>query len=465
MFNRRDFLKTSVLGAGAIALPPSLQTLAAERTGNQVVGSQPKRFIFIRKSNGAPPHHLVLPSFSDAQKAKEAERLPFEVELAKHELPVFLQELSAYKDELTILQGLSAKMSINGHNSWHSVMGLCKAKYGAISTLKRASIDFELAKLFPSPLGHVELSFAGDRHGIVPGFSIPSPFQTNYCYADPITAYENLFKCVLKPDEMQMDNIMLAYLQQREAAKLISKSSADKRAYEVHAESVGAIRSNNKQLTDLGAKIAKHLPDREFIYDKGSQSSASVDRQDAMTEVMVGLLESGLVNVVTYTIDDLDTKQTGLPGIPYEQVGLHKVGHHGSYGGMGSDKIRELIGIQHVKQVKTIVERLKAQPEGNGTMFDNTMVMYFPEGGEAHHAQGTESPWVIISGRNMKLDMAGRYIRMPYYLTEGHQTLGNWYTTLLNAHGNSIPHYGDLDPAMSRKKLPQEGPIKQLLKA
>ena len=95
----------------------------------------------------------------------------------------------------------------------------------------------------------------------------------------------------------------------------------------------------------------------------------------------------------------------------------------------------------------------------------NTMIMYFPENGETHHGIGTESPFVIMSGKNCALDIAGRYIRLPYLGEPGHKTLGNWYTTLLNAHGNPIEHYGDLDVEMSRKKLDQVGAIRQFLKA
>ncbi len=98
-------------------------------------------------------------------------------------------------------------------------------------------------------------------------------------------------------------------------------------------------------------------------------------------------------------------------------------------------------------------------------MFDNTTIMYFPENGEKHHSSGVESPWVVMSGKNCNLDMSGRYIRMPYHATEGHQTLGNWYTTLLNGHGNPIHHYGDLDSEMTQLRLPQEGSIKRFIKA
>ena len=70
---------------------------------------------------------------------------------------------------------------------------------------------------------------------------------------------------------------------------------------------------------------------------------------------------------------------------------------------------------------------------------------------------------VIMSGRNSKLDIAGRYIRLPFHGTDGHKTLSNWYTTLLNAYGSPIKHYGDLDLTMQRNRLPQEGAIGQLM--
>jgi hypothetical protein len=47
--------------------------------------------------------------------------------------------------------------------------------------------------------------------------------------------------------------------------------------------------------------------------------------------------------------------------------------------------------------------------------------------------------------------------------TAGTVTLGNWYTTLLNAHGNPIKHYGDLDIEMSRLKYDQMGAISRFI--
>jgi len=69
----------------------------------------------------------------------------------------------------------------------------------------------------------------------------------------------------------------------------------------------------------------------------------------------------------------------------------------------------------------------------------------------------------VMACENCRLNIHGRYIRLPYHGTEGHKTIGNWYTTLLNAYGNPIKHYGDLDLEMSRKKLAQTGAIEQLM--
>lgn len=459
MNRRRDFLKTSALGAGAMALAPSFNQLLAASAGT----GAPKRFIFIRKSSGIRPAEIALPDFSDKDKALDEKKQALEVDLDKHELPKWLRGLDAHKEHMTILQGLSAKMSENVHYSFSSVMGCFKSNRNTLSAIKRATIDFELAKLFPSPFGHVELSFAGGRSGIVSGYSAPSQQTRNYCYADPDTARSELFKSVLNPEAVNSDNDMLSFLQGREGLKASGIKGHEKRRQEMQIESIHAIRERNKKLIKLSGSLARHLPDLAPVHANGGANASTPEKQAAMTDVLIAALKAGLTNVVTYTIDDLGTPVTGLPGNETDRVGIHPLGHDEAFGGVPAWKTREQIRISHVNQIKTIVEKLKQAPEGNGTMFDNTMIMYFPENGETHHGIGLESPFLIMAGNNCNLDISGRYVRLPILGTEGHKTLGNFYTTLLNAHGNPMEHYGDLDLEMARKKLDQTGAIKQFM--
>jgi hypothetical protein len=463
MKTRRDFLQATVLGAGALSLTPRLDAFGNE----PAAGGVPKRFVFIRKSNGERPNEVALPSLSAKDKAAEEKKQPLEVDLTKHELPVYLRSLEKHRSNLCILQGLSCMMSENGHYSYSSIMGVFKSNRDSLSGIKRATIDFELAKLFPSPFGHIELSLTGNysthRTGIVSGYSASGPHQRNYCYADPMTAYNELFRAVTNPSVVNSDNAMFKFLESDESFKASLLQGYEKLKLSNHINSIEAIEARNLKLSKMAGSIAKHLPKIDKVHENGGPTATAPQKQEAMTEILIAALITGLTNVVTYTIDELSTPMRGLPGNEGDNVNIHGIGHNGSFSGVPADKIRENIRILHMKQVARIVERLKATPEGNGTMFDNTMIMYFPEGGETHHGSGSEAPFVILAGDKCKLDLAGRYIRLPYHATEGHKTIGNWYTTLLNAHGNPIKHYGDFDLEMSRKKLDQVGPIKQFM--
>jgi hypothetical protein len=181
-----------------------------------------------------------------------------------------------------------------------------------------------------------------------------------------------------------------------------------------------------------------------------------VQKQEAFTDVLIASLITGLTNVVTFTVDELSTPITTLPGNK-SRVDLHRLGHS------RDTQLRDLVKASHMAQIARIVSKLKSVQEGNGTMFDNTTIIYMPETGAGHHGPDTEAPMVIMTGDNSMLDIAGRYIRLPFHATEGHKTLSNWYTTLLNAYGNPIDHYGDFDLEMSRKKLDQTGVIAQFM--
>lgn len=460
--NRREFFKTTALGTTSLALTPSFnQLLAAPADG---VASTPHRFVFVRKSNGNLTNQFGLPSFSAEELKSHEEKQAFEVALDKHELPGWLNALDAHKDDMTILHGISMSVSGGGHYSYSGCMGAFKAGRNVLSNIKRATIDFELAKLFPSPFGHIEMSLAvphgrDHRTGIVSGYSAPAPKQRNYCYADPMTAYNELFKSVTNTDEVASDNALLSYLHGQETRRMNGLAGDERLKISDHVDSLQSIRDRNTKVAALGDVIKEHLPEIDPVHANGGPDATLPQKQAAFTDIIVAALASGLTNVVTYTIDDLGTNITSLPEND-EKTNIHAVGH--GQGGR-SAFMRDVIKTHHMKQVNTLVTKLKAIPEGNGSMFDNTTIVYMPETGAGHHNPDNEAPMVIFSGRNSKLDIAGRFIRLPFHGTQGHKTLSNWYTTLLNAYGNPIEHYGDLDLTMQRNRIPQEGAIDQFI--
>ena len=458
MTTRRNFLQSTVLGSGALALSPSFNHLF----GAVKPDLRPHRFIFIRKSNGNIPSLFSLPTFSEEQKNKEQKKVAFEADLDKHELPQWMRALDDHKENMTILNGISMEMSDGGHYSFSGCMGAYRAGRNTLSGIKRTTVDFELAKLFLSPFGHVELSLASGsgttafRSGIVSGFSAPAAHQRNYCYADPQTAYDELFKSVTNTSAVDSENSMLDHLREQEGKRLNGLDGKERTKISNHVDSIQSIRLRNEKVASLTETISRNLPKLDPVHANGGPDATLIEKQDAFTDVMLAALISGLTNVVTYTIDDLGTPIITLPGNK-GRVDLHRLGHSRDF------ELRDIVKASHATQVAKMVTKLKSVPEGSGTMFDNTTIIYFPETGAGHHGPSTEAPMVIMTGKKSKLDIAGRFIRLPFHATEGHKTLGNWYTTLLNACGNPIEHYGDLDLAMSRKKMPQTGPIERFL--
>ncbi|MEM8667070.1 MAG: DUF1552 domain-containing protein [Planctomycetota bacterium] len=467
LINRRELLKSTTLGSAGLALTPCFNHLLGAQPENRFASAKslPHRFVFVRKSNGNLTTQFGLPSFSSEELKRHEEKQPFEVDLAKHELPDWLKGLDGHKENMTILHGISMSVSGGGHFSYSGCMGAFKAGRDILNNIKRATVDFELARLFPSPFGHVEMSLAvphgrDHRTGIVSGYSAPAAKQRNYCYADPMTAFNELFKSVTNTGEADTDNALLDYLHEQESRRLKGLRGDERLKISDQVASLQAIRDRGAKVAALGEKITQYLPKIDPIHAGGGADATLPQKQAAFTDVIVGALASGLTNVVTYTIDDLGTDITSLPE-NNQKTSIHQIGHGGQIS--GAAYMRDVIKTHHMKQIKTLVEQLKLIPEAGGTMFDNTTIIYMPETGAGHHSPDTEAPMVVMSGKNSKLDIAGRYIRLPFHGTEGHKTLSNWYTTLLNAYGHPIEHYGDLDLTMQRNRLGQTGAIDQFM--
>ena len=463
MPTRRDFLRTGLFSAGAMSLMHPSRLAAA------VDAKPPMRFIFMHRGNGLWPKVMVPPTFDETLMQKEQRKQAYEVDLDGHDLPDWMSPLADHVSNLTILQGLSGKMCTTGHHSWCSSLGVFKANE-RVSSIKWATVDFELAKLFPSPAEHIELACfplgggnpRGSLDGIATGFSARGPQQPNYAFGSPRVALQELFKSVstdrTAQTQYQLDRKVMEFIARNEGSTAADLTGFEQSKIRGYADSVEAIRERNRKIDAMADRIRRHVPvlDEKFIDGEVS----TFERQEGHTEVLLGALISGLTNVVAFTVDELGHDYTGITGIEGQKVNMHDIGHNKAIAGVSAEEVRKRCRTHHMTLMSRIVSRLKSVPEAGGTMFDNTMVFYFPDGGETHHSHGTEYPFVVMAGDNVRLNLGRRYIRLPNYNEPGHKTLGNWYTTLLNAFGNPVEHYGALDVAL---KINQTGPIPQFL--
>lgn len=469
MNHRREFIRNAFLAMGGLSLPGVMPRLRADSSPAAAPGAAPMRFIFMHRGNGLFPKVMVPPSFGAKEMDLEKRNLRYEVDLQGHTLPEWMSPLEAHKEHLTILQGLSGKMCTTGHHSWCSSLGVYKANE-RLSSIKWATVDFELAKLFPSPMEHIELACfptdggnaRGGLDGIAKGFSARGPQQPNYAFGGPGIAVDEIFKSVSadKNDQIryQLERKVLEFAAGNQAELARHLAGIEQKKVGNYANSIEEIRERDRKIDLMADAVRRHVPQLESKYLSNDMDTYT--RQVGHTEVLLSSLISGLTNVVAFTVDELGHAYTGIPGIEGEKVNMHDIGHGKPVKGLAAEEIRRRTESHHMELVSRIVTRLKGVPEGKGTMFDNTMIFYFPDSGETHHSHGTEFPFVVMAGANTRLNFGRRYIRLPYWGNAGHQTLGNFYTTLLNAHGNPVKHFGDFDPAL---KGDQTGPIKEFL--
>lgn len=452
---RRDFLKTSSAGLAGLAGFGALPNFGdAKPVASRTPGP---RFIFLRKSNGTFPSELVPPTLSEAEKKKEANKEALDLDLDRHDLPEWMKPISAHKNNLTILQGLSAKMCTMGHSTYQSPLAVSRSAE-RVATITRASVDVILGRMFSSPFEHIELTCAKNEKGVVRGMSSIGPKQPNYAFASPGAAYRNLFAEGVKKDNSQKAQDSLYDFLNQNIARHDNKTLDLIESQKIgnYVNSADALIERNAQLKKMAPQIAANLPQlSKAVLD---DQYTVVEQQFAFAEILVSSFRAGLSNVATFTLDDLGTR---YDGVVKETIQLHDIGHNKALKGTPALEVRSHLRNHHMNVVNKLVEDLKASPEGEGTMFDNTLIMYLPENGEKHHSTGSEVPFLILAGDRVKLNMARRrYIRLPDYDVKGHKTLGNWYTTILNAYGNDIKHYGDFDVSL---KVDQEGAIQQFL--
>ena len=317
MNNRRDFLKQSLMGAGMLSLMQSPRLSLAS-------GKPPMRFIFMHRGNGLWPRVCVPPSLDAEMKEREKRKESIDVDLNHHDLPKWLSPLVEHKENLTILQGLSGKMCTTGHHSWCSSLGVFKANE-RLSSIKWATVDFELAKLFPSPANHIELACfpdgggnaRGSLEGIATGFSASGPQQPNYAFGSPRIALEELFKSVTTDPkartQYQLDRKVLEFVAQNESASANPLVGVEKVKVQNYADSVENIRERNLKIDAMAETIRRHVPKLDAKYLDPSVNT--FDRQVGHAEVLLGALISGLTNVVAFTVDELGHRYTGIPGI------------------------------------------------------------------------------------------------------------------------------------------------------
>ena len=461
--NRRDFLRSTGLGVGALALGPVVQQLQA-----RAKGKAPKvpRFVFVVESNGIPPEQMAPSGIKRKRRTQKPLNGPaklFEASLKDRDLPESLKAITPWKDKVTIVQGLSGRVAGGGHSNNFMALGAFgggRGSSGESKAVMDATIDGALAKHVGGIFPHV-------------GLGISKRLQNSVVYSISAIGENKPLPIVVKPDQA-MGMLFGSVAEGSAKQDFIAKRNlldflkddikrAEKQLVGPEREHLSAylgtfetLDQRQSRLNEIEGTLRKHAPVANDKYT----SAVETDRLDAQFDLAAAALISGLTNVVTLSsaagIRDFDICFTGL-GL---KKGKHHTGHGGGQNGMDWAGVYNYIRKFHFDLIARLAKKLQAIPEGDGNMLDNTVIVYLSDGAEGHHSRCWEWPFVILGNAGGKLK-SGRYVDYPGYGQLGHRTTANLYVTLLNLAGSKAERFGMADPNL--KDLDQTGPLSELL--
>jgi hypothetical protein len=448
-------MKDVALGAGATLLAPVLGQLAAHATGDDRKAIR-KRVIFVMQSNGMMPEHLVpvgVKRRPDGRNERPQNEKLEEISLKDKTLHPALEPLSPFKDRLALLQGLSGRIAYSDHSCNHGALGCYPANRGPMGQ----TIDSALSEALPGIFSHVALGYAS-RETMNYAYSASGPGKAIPIVCSPELAFKSLFGSVAEGTSRkafdQRTNLLdfMADDVKRSQATLVGE---EKQKFDSYLEAFESLRDRQRELLAKTDELKKNAPK---LGDKLTTTTSSLILE-AQFEIATATLLAGLTNVVTLTSGGGGQRFGNFPefGIP----DLHHIGHGGSYEGKTYAQCFVELRQFHTKLIAELAKKLDSVKEGDGTMLDNTLIVYLSDSGDSHHPSLYEWPVVLLGNLGGKLKTNGRYLQFPQYRAKAHRTMANLYCTLLHAAGKPRDKFGVADPGL--KDVDQTGPISDLL--
>jgi hypothetical protein len=448
MLNRREVLTKFSLATSSALLTPILGRLQAEAAGAEL----PKRVVFVVRANGLRPWGLASEGLEKYGEQRHNQETFVDESLTGRKLHETLSALEPVKEQVTIIQGLSGKAGAvsDPHGANFGALGAYRSDNGAPAAAE--TIDGALAKAMPAIFSHLGFKMGNANELIAhPALSALDKGRTLPFYCSPQMAYQELFGSLATSDKLQaaaqLDRHLLDFMVDDVKRVKLKLPGSEKEKLDHYLEGFEALRDRQVKLAKLDDSVRVHIPS---ITDKYT-SAIETHRLEAHFDLAAAALIAGLTKVVTIDADDLDGRYSGL-GLGEKSI--HEIGHLSDDYKKGRDTnftdgtdgvgARNIVRRFQVQLIAGLAQKLAAVPEGDGNMLDNTLIVFFSDAGQQHHANYENFPMVLVGNLGGKLK-TGRFIHYPSYRETGNRTLGSFYTTLLHAVGHPRDGFGQID--------------------
>ncbi len=448
MSSRRRFLKA----AGGAALLPFLPSLdrGRWRLGPSAArAATPKRLVFMYAPNGVPP----------------ATWWPLSAPGAALQLGPAQAALAPWSDRVTVVRGLS--FAARGPGGPHA-RGVGTALTGTqlqpgdmpsndgtlAGWANGPSLDQVLAaRLSPGtmfPTLQVGVRCDHHRSTNMSRLSYGAAGRPIPPVSDPATLWQTLFPEVVEDRAgAGFQGLVLDAVKQQIELVKGAVSAEDRRTLEAHMSHVDAIQT---RLAAMGGGGGCESPAPPVVEDVNGDGSPNPDHDATMERVaelqmdmLVLALACDRTRIATYQFGNAWARMT------YPWIDSPRTNHDLSHA--GDNQVAEqaawtAVTSYHMGMLARLIRGLQAVPDGDGTLFDSTAIVWFTEVAVGNTHSHRNMPYLVAG------DLGGA-LRSGQYIDVGDRFHNDLLVTLMNAMGVQENRFGDADLCT--------GPIEALL--
>ncbi|MCH2209341.1 MAG: DUF1552 domain-containing protein [Lentisphaerales bacterium] len=436
MINRRTMLNGVITGSVGASLASSV--LANENNSNAT--AKPKRVIFFLQNNGFNVAACVPKGMNKSTSLYGAK------------LPESIKPLQPYLDKMHIINGLHGKHCAPTHSAYFGALGGYSG--GELRPPLAETIDYSLSKVMPQTilpqlcLGMGDLS-SMESQPTVANISASGAAKPIYMHCNPNHLYRTLFGSVANGDIKKRYKTKSTLLRDVEILAANGREGlapSDLVLYDSYVNGFSNINNLRGKLDAYSQQLKKYQPEYS---DKYTSPKFETDWHDALLDIGIASLKSGLTNTLTIASGRGDVWGS-WKGVGVETTG-HFLGHMTQEGNEIWHKIRQY----NCRMLIKLMKELESVPEGNGTMMDNTLIVYTSNNADKQHTNGSTWPMILLG------NLGGQFKTGRFTQFDGTRPINAFYASLLHAVGAPCERY-NMDESSAKKLDSGTGPLKEL---
>jgi hypothetical protein len=440
MIRRRTFLERLGLGAGALLLGPSIDRLVRQAHGQT---RRRRRFVLMIQGNGMEHTEFTPPGYRASGQAGTGKEV-FIGELgqlpsmfgAQHPA-IKIREpsnkgLEPFKNELLLCDGLSNQTGEIDHGAW----------WGAVTCVPNLpqprgepggpSFDQYLAQSPAVTQGTVFPSIAlGCRTGGKgEGGTAPDPTFAGFMFASgarkplpvaltPSAAYKQYIAGAVKDPSLPAGPP--PYARRKKLLDFVREDVRRARAAlgGVEKEKLDQVLLSFETLDKQMSELMRVEGNTRITLEPVVTDPPLEGRVKLHFQIWTTALVAGLTNIVAFSAG-ARTIGSMWRGLGFE-LGAHQHGHREWSGeplvknNPGLNPLNEVHKF-HAALLADTITTLKSVPDGDGTLFDNTLVAWYSDCAETHHPYLHRWPVLLATGeKNGFWKPFGKYVRYPLF--------------------------------------------------